>query len=598
VTFLPLRQVLDGRIKRRIRRNGLSEEMNAILAEKRRRKRDEKKEIERLKEELAQKDAEIQRLSDETLVVDVEKVWRLERMIERLREELGKRGYVEPKSPRREEETSTMEIEPSSLRRNSSASTIELDPSSPSQTDFPPLTDAMSMDDQDDFGDTTIADLDCGTPTRRLSSSFPTPPATSSPTPPELPTPSKRLSLADDTRCDASAQVSLPDPEKQELRDKLALLQLDIDKLTQSLEDYADLFTRLSCRLAPFGKEAGGQPADLEARLAALLDTLHSQTATLASLDASLKTLGFPGSEPKEIIDSLRASFRTARLELEYLTPGEIPLPLTAESAKVLDLLLSRLRELTQRCNRDEEEVEMLRERERELREQLSARVDAMDALAERLAVKERELGERDARIEELERGREKLRLAVERYAADLAAVEAKVRALEESGAENNATITQLREALAAAEKKESALREELSSLQSAHERLLAEHQLAMEDLVRRHGEEIALRDERIVALQKELERVEGMLTDVQENVVKRLEEENKALEKERDGAREVVVGMRRELVRVLGMGDLFLSGTAQQTAKRGVGEENETVEGEMERERKRRKAVREEAGC
>src|SRR6478735_1994076 len=59
VTFLPLRQVLDGRVQRRIRRNGLSEEMNVIQQEKRRRSIEAKEEIEKLRDQLKARDREI-----------------------------------------------------------------------------------------------------------------------------------------------------------------------------------------------------------------------------------------------------------------------------------------------------------------------------------------------------------------------------------------------------------------------------------------------------------------------------------------------------------------------------------------------------------
>src|SRR6202022_2903527 len=60
--FEPIRQVLDGRVKRRLRRNRLSEEVNSIEAEDRCRRKAREVEIKYLKEELRKKDQEIQQM--------------------------------------------------------------------------------------------------------------------------------------------------------------------------------------------------------------------------------------------------------------------------------------------------------------------------------------------------------------------------------------------------------------------------------------------------------------------------------------------------------------------------------------------------------
>jgi hypothetical protein len=55
-----IRQVLDDRVKRRLRRNRLSEEMNKIHMDKRNEERERRFEVERLRNELASKDLELQ----------------------------------------------------------------------------------------------------------------------------------------------------------------------------------------------------------------------------------------------------------------------------------------------------------------------------------------------------------------------------------------------------------------------------------------------------------------------------------------------------------------------------------------------------------
>ncbi len=157
VRFLPLRQVLDGRVKRRIRRNGLSEEMNTIYAERKRRADETKAEIERLKAALAEKDEEIERLHDETVVLDTDRVWDLEQQVAALKKELASRSGIHqvPSSP---------------------ADAWMRAARDPYPEDFMEVDD----DDDDNFGEATRAELLCSTPTRRrMEASFPTPPATS-----------------------------------------------------------------------------------------------------------------------------------------------------------------------------------------------------------------------------------------------------------------------------------------------------------------------------------------------------------------------------------------------------------------------------------
>ncbi|PSR83590.1 hypothetical protein BD289DRAFT_483273 [Coniella lustricola] len=65
IRIIPLRAILDDRVKRRLRRNGLSEEMNSIYADRRQRRSKTVLEMERLREELAARDEEMERLREE-----------------------------------------------------------------------------------------------------------------------------------------------------------------------------------------------------------------------------------------------------------------------------------------------------------------------------------------------------------------------------------------------------------------------------------------------------------------------------------------------------------------------------------------------------
>ncbi|KAK4040130.1 hypothetical protein C8A01DRAFT_15994 [Parachaetomium inaequale] len=572
VHFLPLRQVLDGRVKRRIRRNGLSEEMNTISTERRRRAEETKAEIERLKAELAEKDEEIERLHDETVVLDTERVWDLEQQVESLKRELASRSGVQqlPSSPAYEWTRAARD---------------------PYSDDF------MELDMEDDdgvFGEATRAELVCSTPTRRMRASFPTPPATSPE--PQLPqTPCRRV--LDTPRSSVGVQASVPDPEKRQLEEELDSLRLEVDKLTGTLESYSALTSRLSDKLAPLStrspsEEPSAEDPDLEAHLATVLQTLSDRTAALAELDSSLKNLGFPGSDAFEVIDSLRSGFRSARLELEYLTPGEIPLPLTGSGADVLNLLLTQLRALATANRAADDSIDEYHALELSLRQQLSTRVTAMDTLATQLSAADRAAGEKDARVAELEVGLDRLKSAVRASTRDIAELEALVERMEteltqaradhdETTADlsnKSVTISSLEEKLAAALAETEALQSELTALSTAHADTVASHREEVATLTQAHGAALAQRDARVAELRAEVERVGGALREARESV-QRLRVESAS---ERRRAEEVVAGMRGELERAVRMGEGFLGIGA--TA--GVG----TGEGEVERRTKRRR--------
>ncbi|KAK3689530.1 hypothetical protein B0T22DRAFT_377885 [Podospora appendiculata] len=599
IHFLPLRQVLDGRVKRRIRRNGLSEEMNVIYEEKKRRARDSKVEIERLKAELADKDAEIHRLNDETVVVDSERVWDLERQVDALKRELATRsgsGNAEQQLP------------------SSPAFEWTIAAKDPFSDDFMDLDgdDADVVDDRD-FGDVTMADLVCSTPTRKGRTgraSFPTPPTTS-PARQSL-TPSLHM---DTPRSHTGVQAALPDPEKEQLEEELASLHLEICKLTTSLESYSALTSRLSDKLAPFSPlataeektAASSSPAlDIEARLATVLQTVSDRTAVLLELNKSLSSLGFPGSDASDIITSLSTAFRSARLELEYLTPGEIALPLTSAAAAVLDLLLARLRDLSKRSREADETIDEYHSIEQSLRKQLGGRVDLTESLNKDISRLESEAREKDARIAELEVGLERLKGAARGYTRDISELEVLVQhiegELETSKNTNRHELAQKASAIADLEAKLAAAVEETQSLQTqlaaieaaraeAVEALQTSSKSELAALNKAHGQALALRDARVAELRVEVDLVNESLRAAHETVQAlrvengQLEKVNKVLAGQNSGlhariqadrakAKEVVDSMKAEMRRVVAMGESFL-----QTPKRVV-ERRESVVG------------------
>lgn len=578
VTFLPLRQVLDGRVKRRIRRNGLSEEINIITAQRKRKAQQTSDEIANLRSEVAAKDAEIRRLSGATAVGQEddetqESIDELKRQVSQLR-----RSLKSPDSSNETEDT---------IDYNTTHVDWAIRVRDPCSSEYSDMELDMDDDDEDhEFGDRTMAELACSTPSRRSSNirnSFPTPPSTS----PNLEpiTPSRRRPVTPTSQV-AAVQTSFTQADREELEEELASLQLEIAKLTGTLETYESMTSRLSQRLSPFAPEDGSAAAlimgsrspavRVEAQLNNLLQAFADRTAALAGLDASLGELGFPGGDASEVVLSLSSAFRTARLELEYLTPGEVTLPLTAAGAAVLDLLLTRLRELAKRTLECEDAIDEYHVLEGSLRRQLGARAEAMDALrADKDALAGR-AGTKDARIAELEVGVQRLKGAVKSYTRDVSELEGLVQRLEgdldtankdlraargqndadadewsDAVKEKDWTITMLEEKLGLALEQTSELKDQLEELRSRQK----EEVFSMSQ---RHGVDLVMRDARVSELRLEVDRVNDALREAHETV-QNLRVENGSLndrvDSEKARAKATIDAMKNELERVVRMG-------------------------------------------
>ncbi len=601
VHFLPLRQVLDGRVKRRIRRNGLSEEMNAIYAERKKRAQETKAEIDRLKAELKAKDEENHRMHDETVVVDTERVWNLEQQVEALQRELARRSGVQQQQT------------PSSPSYNWTMAARD-----PFSDDFMQLDE---VDDDEAFGDATMADLVCSTPSRRARASFPTPPTTSPAAAPMTP----RFNAPATPHSHIGVQADLPDAEKEQLESELASLQLEICKLTTTLESYTALQSRLSDKLSRFSPltppegspDAAVTPhSDIEGRLAMVLQMLSDRTAALFELDKSISGLGFQGSDASEIVASLSSAFRSARLELEYLSPGESTLPLTSAGAAILDLILDRLRDLAKKGREADDTIDEYHSIELSLRQQLTARVEAMDTLNKEVNRMEAVGREKDERIIDLEVGLERLKGAVQRYTRDVSELEGLVQRMEreleassterkqdaeayeqvtkehaEALAQKTSAISDLEAKLSTAVDQTSTLQAQLASVQAAHtktiEDLKSSTKADIAKLHKTHGAALALRDARVAELRLEIDRVNealrsahetvrqlrvenGQLTNLNAQLTSENVELSSKMEVDKRKAKDVIDSMKIELERVVRMSEGFLAGTPKKPRKSG----------------------------
>jgi len=572
--------------------------MNTIYSERKKRAQETKAEIDRLRAELAEKDNEIERMHDETVMVDSDRVWELEQQVQALKKELADRGSG---GQRQRQPQLGLDSSPAGAAYNWTLAARDPFADEYSDMDLDEGLPEHEDDDDNMFGNNTMAELACSTPSRRArnaeddayvraSASFPTPPATSPNLPaislPTVPvTPSSRFRLELPTPLShVGVQSDLPDPEKEKLEEELSSLQLEVCKLTTKLESYASMTARLSEKLAPFPRWENDTPPEqsprenasasesspipeLESRLANALRTLSDRTTALLEVNTSLSSLGFPGSDGLEIISSLSRALRTARLELEYLTPGEITLPLTSAGAQVLDLLLTQLRDLAKHKKESDQAIDEYHSIELNLRQQLGARVDAFDALFKQSLQK-------DVQIKDLEVGLERLKGVVKGYERDLAELESLVNRMEtelvaadkerqanadklkESSEKHDTEISQLKSEASREKKEMKALHEsemedlevklaakikQTEWLQAQLERLAREngeakahHKMDTIKLNIQHGRQLALRDARVMELRGEVDRVNASLRAAHETIL-RLRVENGKLEKEKE---------------------------------------------------------------
>jgi DNA repair exonuclease SbcCD ATPase subunit len=556
--FVSIRQVLDGRTKRRLRRNGLSEEVNTIEAEEKSKRRSRVAENERLREELRKCREEIQALRDE----------------QGLTSQIGgEAGIPLVNTSPIDEKVRSLELQVTKLRAELDARTQD-EPNWTMGAQDPFDDDGAFLPNYDEDFNAEMTDMFLSTPARR---SFPSPPAT-------VPnTPSKPTSLID-----VNSEASTADNERVHLESQLKVLQDELKTLSKTLELTNTTHERLTVKLAPFIHESTQHDVteSLDAALDAVLTQLAlSESAALDSssrfsaLSSELSDL-FPSSQsanPELIIQQLHTQFRAARLELEYLAPGENIEGF--ENSKLLDMLVSRLRVLTKKVQQQDVDIDQYHSQEISLRQQLGSRVDAMAHLQETLATATSEVSRLESDIRERDESLSKLTHALQRYRDEVSGLETFINRLEVDHAADTAILRDEIESIkqdadgkildlelkretleAAAEGREMLMRELEKRLSGAvaSARALEDEFAAMQNennvlrdtsaerekehgdalaLLRdtaaerekAHGDALALRDARVAELRQELDSVNAARKRAHERIME-LERENRNL--------------------------------------------------------------------
>lgn len=581
VHILPLRtQILDDHIKRRIRRNGLSAEMNEAYGEKRARRGRTLAELRRARDELRSRDAEIERLRELTALFDasggggdvshhhhaegeedVSRVQDLERELSRLREQvMGRR--------RGDEDDVQLSSSPPVPRGDDDDWGVMggmSDGGSDAGGDF-------GHDFEEEFGESSLAELESGgTPSQNhhhrrqqqqskgrestalhLHGPTLTPPSTS---PAKLPSsPVRQIhspgsSAAEEMRtssacdagvqamaisADAGSQVCIPDPGMDALHDELSTLRAEVSSLNDTLEERDSLQARMGEKLAQ--QQLASTPSsaqDVELQLDIVLQDLAEKTTRLAELSSVL--ISSPENESttdnKQATAELASALQSVRQALSDIDP-ETPLPPAA--APTLALAADSLRELDT----------TLKQRTAEL----SDRDVTLAAKTKELAAANAAVKEKDARAKNLEAD-------IAHLGDTITSLRDAVADLQATSASQQADLDDARDAAlqqgAAAEEAEARLAEAIKKLASL-------------------GTKLAERESALRGREGEVETLKVALAEARATVA-RLRE---GAAREKGAARDAVRAMRAQMIAALRVGEGFLGeeGVAKEEEGSDVG--------------------------
>jgi hypothetical protein len=412
IQFTPFRQVLDGRTKRRIRRNGLSQVSNTYESDQ--------KEKAQLRAKLLAKDQELQRLKAE---------------LEATKHGAASQHVMEELSSRQR----VVEAELQDIQKSFDEASIPDEVHDDMDINWDAVNVHRTGDASDrasDSGDTILlceddADMvEPGTPTFNGND-------------------------ATERQMDMNADVELfalaldLETAKQEKRQLFKDVRAQIPSSQPLSSNFASATSAIHFEDSPASSRQDQQPEQLSlttstASLASppktfyadlskvLKSTTHrAETAELAlhSLEADLRELGFSASEDssaRSILENIRTHFRQARLELEHTIPGETVAGL-CEPAEVLPDAICKLKLLSRRVQEREAELRSMHEQQRTLKGNFECGLRAAEKA--------------NQRIKELED-------AVEEGADDLLNMRMKLQTTEKDGVEKDHTITSLIAAL------------------------------------------------------------------------------------------------------------------------------------------------------
>ncbi|PYH49040.1 uncharacterized protein BP01DRAFT_371221 [Aspergillus saccharolyticus JOP 1030-1] len=424
VQFTPLRQLLDSRTQRRIRRVGLSDEINQLEREKRDVARFERtvqsllRERDLLKQELesakrtegSSEAASLESLDERARALPHSLAEHLESEDRRLRNEL---------CFARDDQVDTVSV------ANTESDTIIINESA--------------------LGDETML-------------------MSTSPDPRSLKGKSQcfsshdyRLLRSGSPNADADTQVSLAghdsDAEMSGLYADLEAARREKRALFEACRFRIGSFSGTA--LEPHLHRASPPPDFVDHLIPSLNQTLgraSDATESLNSIKEELSGLGFPGGHTEEIVSEMRDQFRSARLRLERALPGETPNIGLNDGCATLSALVKRVEVLIRDLGDEQARASGSGDRERVLRGQfdiLLARYEdaskKITDLEESIASSASDMLHTRMRMRELEKegekqavGIDRLNTALGRYREEIKGLETLVTELESDKARNS----------------------------------------------------------------------------------------------------------------------------------------------------------------
>lgn len=427
--FPALRQQLDERTRRRIRRVGLSEEMNNIE----RGKRDNMKQE---KETLKEKDLELVALKEELKAA---------RSIKSEDEEMAIHGTETEDSPSRRK-IDELEAEVRQLR-------AEIATSGASQNNSDDPVSSYESTDTVLISDSNIDDtiLVSTTPDRQYHVD---------PDSAMIPSPSPTVSSNTGTIGEVSTPTPSPDFQKEA---EIFALSLDLEAAKQEkLQLFNEWRSHVSSGAIPSPDPSelsrlSSPPPDFMAQvtksLRAALSRASDATLALDVLREDLSVLGFHGPSADDIIAEMRNRFREARMELERAVPGETPNASLDDGNATLHALVERIKSLVQDVKLGQEKLAGSTDREKVLRGQFDAclaryedATNKIGKLEETIESTADDMLHSRMRVQELEKegkdqalGIERLNSALEKYREEIKGLESLITTLE---SEHNASTT------------------------------------------------------------------------------------------------------------------------------------------------------------
>lgn len=519
-------QILEGRVIRRLRRNGLSEEQIKVEWVKKHAAKGHKREVERLKNELVERDAELLRMRDER----------------HLASQMESESDASLSARVQEQEQQIADLKAALQEKESEA---ERDPdwtmAARDPFNFDDEDDLMSTNYDQDFRESSMNDEMITTPTR-LQISFPSPPST-------IPNTPSRTMPTSSTGTQASLPV--PDPEKDALKSQLESLQSEISKLTSKLALHEDNQSRLSGKLSEFlPTDASLDHSSLDSALDSVLTQLalsqsHAleQSSAFSALGNEITKLGFsPGSSPDEMVAAIAAQFRQARLELEYITPGEVVEGF--ENEKLLEMLVSRIRVLNQKVKEADDKIDQYHEQEVSLRQQLSTRVDALQDVQNDLSLAKTVIGELKQEVSDKDLSNKRLQTALKSYRDEVRGLEKLVERMDQEKRQaeeklkgnvqetedklqtellrhdttradaegKNILIAELERRLNAALQAQEEVQRQMDALDAEKDTTIQQLERSGAEREKAHGNALALRDARVSELREEIGRLNDAL--------------------------------------------------------------------------------------